>query len=59
MEWIQQNIDNAVYVLEPDISDHALLFLRGEEQRKIVHNQFKFINGVSDIEGYTKEVDKI
>lgn len=55
MEWLQQNNQMSLYVMEPNISDHSLLCLkRGDRKRK--KNNFKFLNMVSDMEGYSSAI---
>lgn len=58
MEWLQQNINKTLQVLEHGISDHVILCLTGEENMKRCYAGFKFINDVIDMAGYNEEVSK-
>lgn len=58
MGWLNQNMDKVVHIMEPRISDHALLYLKGEKQIKKVNTNFKFINSVTKTDDYHIKVDK-
>lgn len=56
MEWIQQNMDKTVHMLEPGVSDHAFVYVKGDDIVRRPKNGFKFINVVTGITGYNEEV---
>ncbi|XP_058750195.1 uncharacterized protein LOC131623214 [Vicia villosa] len=58
LAWIQSNKDKTVHILEPGISDHAMLCIKGNEQVVRKKTSFKFINAVIEAEGYRTEVEK-
>ncbi|XP_058752429.1 uncharacterized protein LOC131625599 [Vicia villosa] len=57
VEWLQQNNHLSLYVMGPNISDHSLLCLKGEG-RVVKKRNFKFLNMVTELEGYNSEVEK-
>ncbi|XP_058740946.1 uncharacterized protein LOC131613279 [Vicia villosa] len=58
LEWIQLNSDKNVYVMEPGVSDHALICIRKDEERMRSKSNFKFMNAVIDIIGYHEAVNQ-
>ncbi|XP_058725687.1 uncharacterized protein LOC131596982 [Vicia villosa] len=55
MEWIQKNMNKTVHMLEPGVSDHAVVCIQGDVLEK-PKTGFKFINAVTGMIGYNEEV---
>lgn len=58
MDWLQDNIGYTLKILPPNVSDHALLCLSGQEKQVIRKTHFKFLNCVVDLNGYDDNVKK-
>lgn len=56
MDWISKNKDKFVHVLEPGVSDHALICIKSDDVRKKNKSKFKFINVVIGSGGYHEVV---
>ncbi|CAK8563391.1 unnamed protein product [Lathyrus sativus] len=56
MDLMQQTIQKMVHVMELGISDHMLLCLKGNEENKNKHFDFKFLNEIADMEWYHEAV---
>lgn len=59
LEWIDMNKDKSVYVMEPGVSDHALLCIKSDDVRKRINRRFKFFNVVTEREVYLEAVKGI
>ncbi|XP_058775224.1 uncharacterized protein LOC131649480 [Vicia villosa] len=56
VEWFQNNINTSLQVLPPSVSDHGLLFLQNQEPQYPKKPRFKYLNCVTDVEGYEQKV---
>lgn len=56
MEWNKQNINTTLNILEPGVSDHALLSLQGLEASSTRRRYFKFQNVVTNTKGLFEAV---
>ncbi|XP_058775015.1 uncharacterized protein LOC131649265 [Vicia villosa] len=57
-DWFQQRLKWELHVLEPSISDHALLCLRNNEHTQRTKSMFKFLNKVTEVHDYREQVER-
>ena len=57
IEWLQQNSNRTLHVLDLGVSDHALLFVKDDVNSSKGNKKFKFINQVTEMDGYKTEVN--
>lgn len=57
IEWLQQNSNRTLHVFDPGVSDHALLFVKDDVNSSKGNKKFKFINQVTEMDGYKTEVN--
>ncbi|XP_058776119.1 uncharacterized protein LOC131650425 [Vicia villosa] len=57
-EWFHQRMQWELHVLEPNISDHAMLCLRNRQQDSKPKRLFKFLNKVTDVPEYREHVER-
>lgn len=50
--WLQQHIDSTITIMPPNISGHAMLFLKGKDHISIFRSSFKYINNLSQVTGF-------
>lgn len=56
LNWMQQHMDYVVHIMEPSISDRALLCLKEKGQRNRVKTNFKFLNCVTEVAVFYQDV---
>ncbi|XP_058726099.1 uncharacterized protein LOC131597415 [Vicia villosa] len=57
-EWFSQRLHWDLHVLEPNISDHAMLCLRSRDQSSNHKRLFKFLNKVTEVPEYNDQVER-
>ncbi|XP_058767570.1 uncharacterized protein LOC131641282 [Vicia villosa] len=57
-EWFNQRLHWDLHVLEPNISNHAMLCLRNRDQDSKHKRLFKFLNKVTDVPEYREHVER-
>lgn len=58
LEWINKNQNKIVCTMELGISYHALICIKEEEVRKKGNKCFKFINVVTQVDGYQDAIKR-
>lgn len=56
MQWIQKHMGTTLKIMEPRVSDYAMLCLEGQDKNQPRKSQFKFQNIVIIIEGFHEAV---